>query len=253
MKYNKAKRTISVISTLLGLIFAIGAVAVVALGIMDLIGKEKKFALGDSLEALGFLSNPLQDVVKWIIYILIFILAYINVMLIIGLLKKPMLINGKFKKTGWSKFFFAVLTVIFGLVIGLQFFSKEIVEGEKMKLLIVVIIALIVALLQIVSMFLKAVKKENIKKVAKEIPEIQEQPINEPVKEEVLNAPETAVAVKEPIQLSVFNTVANDPIADGFDQRIREIRHLREAGLINDAQTAAAVEKIIYGFTKTTK
>ena len=74
MKYNKAKRTISVISTLLGLIFAIGAVAVVALGIMDLIGKEKKFALGDSLEALGFLSNPLQDVVKWIIYILIFIL-----------------------------------------------------------------------------------------------------------------------------------------------------------------------------------
>ena len=135
----------------------------------------------------------------------------------------------------------------------LQFFSKEIVDDEKMKMFIVLGVAVVTALLQIVSMFLKDVKKENVNKVAKQIPEIQEQPINEPVKEEVLNAPETAVAVKEPIQLSVFNTVANDPIADGFDQRIREIRHLREAGLINDAQTAAAVEKIIYGFTKTTK
>ncbi|MBQ0099199.1 MAG: hypothetical protein KBS91_01465, partial [Firmicutes bacterium] len=249
MKYNKAKRVLSVISSILGLIFTIGAVAVVALGVMDLIGENKKFAIGDSLDAFGVQMNFSSDLIKWIIYVVIFILAYINVMLILKLLKKPMCVNGKFKKVGWTKVFFSILTIVFGVVIALQFFSKEIVEGEKMKMFIVMGVAVVVAILQIVSMFLKVQSNKELKKAEKEVPELIEEP-----KEEILNAPETEVAVKEvPPQLSVFNTVANDPVADGFEQRIREIRHLREAGLINDEQTTAAVEKIIYGFTKTTK
>lgn len=253
MKYNKAKRVLSVISSILGLIFVIGAVAVVALGIMGLIGADKEFAIGDSLEALGLEMNFEQDLIKWLIYVVIFILAYVNVMLILNLLKKPMLVNGKFKKVGWSKFFFSILTIIFGIAIALQFFSEDIVNEEKIKMIIVIALAVVVALLQIISMFLSVGSKKELKKAEKEVPELFEEPVKAEEKEEVVNSTENAVAVKEPQQLTVFNTIANDPVADGFEQRIREIRHLREAGLINDTQTAAAVEKIIYGFTKTTK
>ncbi len=250
MIYNKAKRVLSVIASILGFLLTIGAVIVVAVGIVDITGETAVFKLGDSLTKLLSLQNTSvfdKAGIQWAILIVIFILAYLNVMFIISLLKKPVLIDNKFKSIGWLKFFFSILTIIFGAVIGLYFFNDKIMVGENLLFIICLVVGVIVALLQIVSMFLKSVKKDKVKKEKKEEKEVKEE-----VKEEKIESETNEeVSEKNPLsQLSFYASIIPDPEKDSFEQRIREIKHLREAGLINDSQTIHAIEKIVYGITK---
>lgn len=256
MIYNKTKRRLSIIASILGLILSLGAIFAVALGVADLIGPDKKFLIGDSITALlpdvASSINFSKDVIRWVILVVIFLFAYLNILTCLSILKKPLCINGKFRSRGWSKLLFIIFTIICAIAVACQIFSEELCADPVDILFPAVVgaVAIVAVVLQIISMFLRSVKKEKkAKKNKKEKIEVIEVKKIEVVPEEP-KVEDLVVPVEEPKHVAVFNNIVEDPVADGLDQRVREIKHLKEAGLINDEQALKAVEVILKGFIK---
>ena len=287
MVYNKTKRTFSFISALLGLLFGIGAFALSLLGLLGFFVDKKitdcpKYNLDLLIKKV--VSNISSFNNKEIFLIIFVAISLLAVLFSIILLKKPLEVDEKFPNLGFYKIVFIILILISGIAIA----SSNIIAGtdpnaEKMTLsLVVLIVSAVIALLQLISMFFRREQKLVVEPVEDDFVEKNTQDLNEDLKEfkkgkkskknkkdkkeEVVPVIENnEVPVQEtvkdvPEQVnndastqicdSLFNALSPDPVADGFKQRLREIKHLKEVGLLDDKQAAFAVAQIIKNYMK---
>lgn len=238
--YNSKKRALSVIATIIGLFLSLGAIVAAVLGIMANLGDKAEFVIGSSLNKMFNLETAFEGIIVWIILVAVAIIGILNFIICIKLLKKPIEIDEKFTKYGGKKFLFIIFTLISGVVIALQFFNKNIIKDDKLLAYVVMGVAVLVCLLQLISMFMSQRAKSKKSK------DVCEKKAKADKKEDVCECSDLTLTKEN--QVAMFNSIPKDPVLDSFEQRIREVKHLRDAGLINDMQATAAVENIIDGF-----
>lgn len=246
--YSLKKRVLSVFSALLGLILSLGAIVAVVFAVKDMLKEVPVFSIGKSLQKLNIDFGIISSTIQWCFIVAVLLIAIINLLLCIKLIKKPMEIDEKYQNFGVKKVFFAIFTLVLGLITPMQLFNEDILAGEMLLTYIVIGVAGLIVLLQIISMFVCAYKKEKKTNIEKDETTVE---ITEPcVCEKNATISEQNVVALDGNARKMFNSIANDPILDGFENRVREIKHLRDAGLINDQQASAAVENIIDDFLK---